>query len=101
MDRRSLNLPALISYLSWPGWIIAVLIRDKTDPFAAHHINQSLILNIISIIAGVAGRLPVVGGLISFIVSLVVLVLWIMGIIRAVMWDDRPLPLIGDIHLFG
>ncbi|MBR7087773.1 MAG: hypothetical protein IKI38_00320 [Mogibacterium sp.] len=101
MDRRSLDIPALISYLSWPGWIIAVLIRDKTDLFATHHINQSLILNILSVIAGFAGRLPVAGGLISLVLSFAVLVLWIMGIIRAVMWDDRPLPLIGGIHIFG
>lgn len=101
MDRRSLNIPALISYLSWPGWIIAVIIRDRTDPFAAHHLNQSLILNILSVIGGAAGILPLVGGLLSFVISLAVLILWIMGIVRAIMWDDRPLPLIGDIHLFG
>ena len=101
MDRRTLNIPALISYLSWPGWIIALLIRDKTDPFAAHHLNQSLILNIISVIAGAAAKLPLVGGIVSFVLSLAFVVLWIMGIVRAVMWDDRPLPVIGDIHLFG
>lgn len=101
MGNRGLNLPALIGYMSWPGWIIAVLIRDKTDPFAAHHLNQALILNILSIIAGVVARLPLIGGLASFALSLVFIVLWVMGIVRAVMWDDRPLPIIGDLHLFG
>ena len=101
MDRRSLNIPALISYLSWPGWIIALLVRDKTDPFAAHHLNQALVLNIISGIAGFAGRLPIVGGILSFALSLGFIILWVMGIIRAVMWDDRPLPLIGDIRIFS
>ena len=101
MNRRSLNIPALIGYLSWPGWIIALLIRDRTDPFASHHLNQALVLNIISILAGAAGVLPLVGGIISFVLSLAFIVLWIMGIVRAIMWDDRPLPLIGDIHFFS
>lgn len=101
MGGRSLNLPALIGYMSWPGWIIAMLIRDRTDPFAAHHLNQALILNIISVIGGAASIIPLIGGIVSFALSLLFIVLWVMGIVRAVMWDDRPLPVIGDIHIIG
>lgn len=61
MDRKSLDLPALIGYLSWPGWIIAILIGDRTSKFTMHHLNQALVLNILSVIAGFAGRLPIVG----------------------------------------
>lgn len=100
MDRRSLNIPAIISYLSWPGWIIALIVRDPADPFAAHHLNQSLVLNVFSIICGVANMLPLIGGLISVVTSLLTLVLWIMGIWRAIMWDDRPLPVVGGVKLF-
>lgn len=101
MDRKSLDLPALIGYLSWPGWIIAILIGDRTSKFTMHHLNQALVLNILSVIAGFAGRLPIVGGLVSFALSLLFIVLWIMGIVRAVMWDDRPIPVLGNIHLIG
>lgn len=101
MNKQELNIPAIIGYLSWPGWIIAIIVRDPSDPFASHHLNQALILNILSIVGAVISYLPLIGGLLSFVVSLAVLILWIMGIYRAVMWDDKPLPVIGDFHLMG
>lgn len=100
-SKKALNIPAIISYLSWIGWVIALIVRDPADRFAAHHLNQALILNIISILVGIITRVPLLGGIVSFVLSLAALVLWIMGIYRAIMWDDRPLPLIGDIHLMG
>ena len=98
---RSVNIPAVVAYLSWIGWIIAIVMRDPTDPFAAHHMNQALVLNIVSLLAGVLNILPLIGNLASMIVSVAMLVLWVMGIYRAATWDDRPLPIIGDIHLMG
>lgn len=98
---RSLNIPAVVAYLSWIGWIIAIVMRDPTDPFAAHHMNQALVLNIVSLLAGALNILPIIGNLASMIISVAMLVLWVMGIYRAATWDDRPLPIIGDIHLMG
>lgn len=101
MNRKALDVPAIIAYLSWPGWLIALFVRDRSSAFTTHHMNQALILNIASVIAGLSERLPVIGGIVFSVLSLGTMVLWIMGIYRAVMWDDRPLPLIGDIRIFG
>ena len=48
---------AVVSYITWIGWIIAFLIRDKTDRFAAHHLNQALVINLLKI-AGVDMSTP-------------------------------------------
>ena len=46
------NTAAVAAYITWIGWIIAFLIRDKTDGFVAHHLNQALVINLLKI-AGV------------------------------------------------
>lgn len=100
-SKSARNVPAIIAYLTWIGWLIALIIRDKDDSFSALHLNQALVLNIISILVGIISRLPLIGGIAASVLSLASLVLWVLGIVRAFTWDDRPLPLIGDIHLMG
>ncbi len=100
-SKKSLNVPAIVAYISWIGWLIALIVRDPADRFAAHHLNQALVLNILSIIVGVLARFPILGGIVSGVLSLGLFVLWVVGIYRAVKWDTTPLPLIGDIHLMG
>ena len=95
------NVIAAISYLTWVGFIIAFLVRDSRDDFTAMHLNQALVLNIASIIGGVAAVLPLIGGIISGVVSLATFILAIMGVYRAATWNNQPLPLIVDIHLIG
>ena len=77
---------AIVSYIGWIGWIIALLAGQKDDPFAKHHINQTLIINIICIIP--LGITQIFG-----------FVLWIMGLVDAVQNGTKPLPLIVNWHL--
>lgn len=100
MNNKS-NAAAVISYLTWIGFIVALVIRDKTDSFTSHHLNQALVINVLGIVGGALNVIPMIGSVASGIVSLAVLVLWCMGVYRAVTWSMDPLPIIGDIHLIG
>ena len=97
--KNNSKLAAVISYITWIGWVVALVIRDPSDRFAAHHINQALVINILEVVAGVFAIFPLIGGLARNIVELIVLVFWILGIYRAATGSTQPLPLIGDIHL--
>ncbi len=90
---------AVISYITWIGFIIAICIGDRSDKFTVHHLNQALILNILSIVGGVLEVIPLIGGMAAGLVGLVVLVFWVMGIYRAATGSMEPLPIIGDYHL--
>ena len=90
---------AVVSYITWIGWIIAFLIRDKRDAFTAHHLNQALMINLLKIAGGLCVMLPRIGETVSSVVGVAALVLIIMGIYRAVNWRTDPLPVIGEFHL--
>lgn len=91
---------AIICYLfTWIGWIIAFIIRNKDDELSRHHLNQALILSIVASVVNLIGRL---GGVIEWMADIIdigILVLTIMGIVRAAKGSDEPLPIIGDIKL--
>lgn len=98
---KSRNIFSAISYVTWIGFLIAMVATDRSDRFVQHHLNQALVLNLASIVGGVLRVIPLIGGIASDIVSLAVLVFWIMGIARALRGSTEPLPVIGDIHLIG
>ncbi len=93
------KLVGVISYITWIGWIVAFFMRDKSDDFVRQHINQALILNIVSVISGAVGRLGGIFSLASGFVGLVILVLLVLGIYRAATGDKTPLPVIGDFRI--
>ena len=100
MDSKN-KTAAIAGYITWIGFIIAICIGDRSDRYVSHHLNQALVLNIISVVGGVLGVIPIIGGIAANIVSVGVLVFWIMGVYRAATGSTEPLPFIGDIHLIG
>lgn len=63
------------------------------------HLNQALILNVISTLATAVSRLGGIFATLGSIVDLAVFILAVMGIIRAFRMSDEPLPVIGDYTL--
>ena len=88
MNQKS-NLAAVIAYITWIGFFIALVIGDKNDDFTRMHLNQALVLNIAGIAAGVIAIIPLVGTIAG----------GIMGIVRAATWRMDPLPFVGDFRL--
>lgn len=88
---------AIIAYLTVIGLIVAfVLNNDKKDEFTSFHIKQSLGLIIISLGLFVIGMVPVLGWILSFLGSIFLLYLWIIGLINAINHKAKPVPILGD-----
>lgn len=100
MDMNSnTKLYSIISYITWIGWIIALLLRDKNDEMVRHHLNQALVLNIIASIAGILGKIGGLFGVIGWVIGVACFVLSILGIIRAFKLSSDPLPVVGQIKI--
>ncbi len=99
MYQKNSRTVAVVSYITWIGWIIAFLIRDRSDAFVAHHLNQALLINLLKIAGGLCVMLPRCGEALSSVVGVAAFVLIIIGIYRAANWRTDPLPVIGEIRL--
>ena len=76
------------------GFIIVLLVK-KDNEYAMFYAKQGLVLTIVSIVGSVIGIIPFLGWVISFAVSIAVLVLWIMGIIYSLSGQKKDVPIIG------
>lgn len=101
MDTQPKKWPAVVSYLTWIGWIVAFFMGDRKDPFTLRHLNQALVLNLIETVGALIARMGGIFGTVGGIIDIAVLVLWIMGIARAAKGSDEPLPIIGDWVIFS
>ena len=87
---------AIIAYLTIIGLVIAfILNNDKRDEFATFHIKQSLGLVLVSLGLFIIGMIPILGWILSFLGSIFLLYLWIMGLINAVNYKTKPVPILG------
>ena len=93
------KIAAVISYLGWPLWIVAFIIRNKDDELSHHHLNQGFVLAIAETIVGLLSRFRGIFGSIAGLLGFGILVLSIMGIVRAVKGSAEPLPIIGEFKL--
>lgn len=85
----SARTTGIVAYLTWIGFIIALIIGDRKN--AMFHINQALIVNLFALL----GAVPFVG----WIWSVFMLVCWIMGLVYACREQEKEVPLIGRLHL--
>lgn len=87
---------AIIAYLTLIGLVIAFLMNnEKKDPFASYHIKQSLGLTVAGLALMIVGMVPILGWLISFLGSIFLLVLWVIGLVNAINLKEKPVPLLG------
>ncbi len=91
------KVTGIVGYIGWIGWLIAFLAGDKEG--AKFHLNQSLVLNLASLILTFVYVIPILGLIIGFVGGIAVFVFWIMGLINAIKEEEKPLPIIGGIHL--
>ncbi len=98
MNRK---VTSIVAYITIIGWIIAFIAGDRQG--AKFHLNQALVLWLLGIIGGIIGWLPIpiISGVLSAIISLFCFVCWIIGLVYAATDKEKPLPLIGMIHLLN
>ncbi|MGO2358077.1 DUF4870 domain-containing protein [Mesonia sp.] len=88
---------AIIAYITFIGLIIAFIMNnDKKAVFPTYHIKQSLGLALTGLALGVVGMIPILGWIVSFLGSLGLLYLWIMGLINAINGRQEPVPFLGE-----
>lgn len=86
MDTKTTGI---VAYITWIGLLIAFCTGDKEG--AKFHLNQALVIFLFSLLSVI----PCIGQ----IWGIFMVVCWIMGLIAAINEEEKPVPLIGGIHL--
>ena len=86
----------IVAYIGIIGWVIAFLAGDKEG--AKFHLNQALVLNIISIVLGILSNIRIIG-IVASVLSIVVFVFAIIGLVSAAKNQEKELPIIGKIQI--
>ena len=76
MDKKTTGI---VAYLTWIGWLIALLAGDKEG--AKFHINQALVILLFSLLS----IIPCIG----WIWGIFMIVCWFIGFIAAINEEDR------------
>ena len=103
---------AIVSHITFIGLIVAIVLNNsEKDEQASFYIRQQLGLTlgglcyfiVSSIVGTILGFIPVLGwilaillGLLSFVVSVALLVGWIISLIGAIEETQKPLPVVGQ-----
>ncbi|MDQ7917952.1 hypothetical protein RBU60_10225 [Mesonia sp. MT50] len=88
---------AIIAYITFIGLIIAFIMNnDKKAVFPTYHIKQSLGIALTGLALFVVGMVPILGWIVSFLGSLGLLYLWVMGLINAINEKQKPVPWLGE-----
>ncbi len=94
MDKK---VTGIVAYLTIIGWIVAYLAGDKEG--AKFHLNQGLVIALCAIINNIIGMIPVIGSIVSFIISILILVCIVIGIIAAAKDEEKEVPILGSIKI--
>ena len=88
----------IVSYLSWPGLLIAFFAGDRYA--SRFHLNQSLVIWLAATLISVAARwLPLFGWLVGLVGGLFCALCWFIGIINAIQGVEKEVPLLGQIKI--
>ncbi len=91
------NLEALLCYAF--GWLsgIVFLLLEKKNAYVRFHALQSLTaFGVLHIAATVIWIIPILGGIVSILISITMLILWIVLMVKAYKGERYKLPVVGD-----
>jgi uncharacterized membrane protein len=71
---------AVIAYILF---FIPLLTNAKDDPFVKYHVKQGLALFLLGVASMVLSFFPFLGGFLSIILDIAILVLFVMGVMNA------------------
>ena len=103
-DIEKNKLMSILCYI-WILWLVP-LFAAKNSKYARFHVNQGIILSIVSTVIGIAMailvNIPLIGwlfGIVSGIPGLVCLALAVLGIYNVIMGNAKELPFIGGYSI--
>lgn len=94
MDKKATGI---VAYLTIVGWVVAYCAGDKEG--AKFHLNQALVLVLGEVVLTVMSYIPLIGGIVSGILGIVLFIFWIMGFVYACKGEEKEVPLIGGIRI--
>jgi len=87
----------IVAYITIFGLIIALILnQEKKDVFSSYHIRQALGIAASSVAISFIAMVPIIGWIIAIIGSLIILVMWVLGLINAINGNMKPVPVLGD-----
>jgi uncharacterized membrane protein len=91
------NVAALLSYVFGLVTGILFLVIEKESKFVRFHAFQSILISAVLIILNlILGFIPIIGWLISLILTPVAFILWLILLYQAFQGKWFKLPIIGD-----
>jgi len=95
---------AIVAYLTIIGWVIAYLSYKKSSEKSSlvkYHLGQALGVFLVSLVLSILSAviLSIIPslGILSYVISLISLVLMLLGVITASNEAERPVPLVGGM----
>ncbi len=91
------NLEALLCYAM--GWFTGLifLFAEKENSYVRFHALQSLVaFGVLHIAATVIWIIPILGGIVSVLISIGMFILWIVMMVKAYKGERYKLPVVGD-----
>ena len=89
---------AIIAYITWIGWIVALILNsEKKFELAKFHLRQALLIMLALIACGIVMVIPILGWLVGIVGYIALLIFWIMGFIAAINGEKKEVPIIGKL----
>ncbi len=89
----------LATFLSIVGFVIAIVVRRR-DKYVMFYARQSIVIFVIGAIAGVLasiiGWIPIIGWIVSFALSIFVMLLWVLSWIYALSGKEKDVLFVGE-----
>jgi uncharacterized membrane protein len=92
------NIEGLLCYvLIWVSGLVMLLI-EKKNKFVRFHAIQSIVVFLpLYLIGMIFATIPFIGGMISYLIYTIILILWIVLMIKAYQGEKFKIPIAGDI----
>jgi len=87
---------AILSYLTIIG-LIAALVMNSSQPssLGKFHIRQSIGMTVLGFAIGLLTFIPGIGGIISKIGGVILLLILVLGLLSALRTEEKELPIVG------
>ena len=94
-EASSTNKNVGMAVVAYVIFFLPLLTDAKNDTFVRYHVRQGLVLFIAAVIVSIIGAIPVFG-LLTFPLSIILLILFVIGVVNALEGKEKPLPVIGE-----
>lgn len=92
------NIEGALAYLLGPITGILFLLLEKESKFVRFHAMQSTIIFLAIFVIDIVLRIiPFLGFLLGMLMSLIALIVWIVGMLKAYQGEYFKFPIVGDI----